>query len=156
MNTLRTLWLVIADLWADRARTALSLLTLTLMCMGYLVLAGFAESIRLFGAQDTSRRELVLVESGVLDPMNSQVSEATLNAIRAQAGANAARISPCQFRHMRIDEQIVQLRACPPEDWQTVHHLQLASGSWPQPAEVAITEGAAYATGWRAGGRLRI
>jgi ABC-type antimicrobial peptide transport system permease subunit len=153
---MNTLGLLLADLWADRARGLLSLLTLVLMSMGALLLSGFAESVRLFGAPDAARRELVIVERGVLDPMNSQVPEDILAAVQAQAGAQASRISPCQFRHMRIAGQIVQLRACPPADWQPVHHLELAQGGWPQAGQVAISDGAALATGWQVGDSLQI
>jgi len=64
MNLAQTLWMVLADLWAERSRTALSLLTLTLMAMGYMILAGFAESVRLFSEQSADRRDLVMVERG--------------------------------------------------------------------------------------------
>lgn len=152
--------LVLADLWSERAGAALSLLTLVLMSMGAMLLAGFAESVRLFGAPEAARRELVVVERGVLDPMNSQVPPEIIAAVQAQAGSQAAQLSPCQFRHMRINEQLVQLRACPLADWQPIHHLQLVSGAWPTegPAagQVAISEGAAAATGWQTGSQLQI
>lgn len=156
MNLAQTLWMVLADLWADRSRTALSLLTLTMMTMGYMILAGFAESIRLFSEQASDRRDLVMVERGVLDPMNSQIDATLVEGIRAWVEGEGARISPCQFRHMRIEGQLVQLRACPLEDWQTVHHLQLAQGGWPDNGQVAITEGASHSTGWQIGDRLTI
>lgn len=156
MNLLLTLWMVLADLWADRSRTALSLLTLTLMAMGYMILAGFSESVRLFSQQAADRRDLVMVERGVLDPMNSQIDDSLLAGIRALVEAEGARISPCQFRHMRIEDQLVQLRACPLEDWQPVHHLQLVQGAWPGSGEVAITEGAARSAGWQIGDHLTI
>lgn len=156
MNLAQTLWMVLADLWADRSRTALSLLTLTLMAMGYMILAGFAESVRLFSEQASDRRDLVMVEHGVLDPMSSQIDATVVAGIRAWVEGEGARISPCQFRHMRIEGQLVQLRACPLEDWQPVHHLQLAQGTWPASGEVAITEGASRSTGWQIGNRLTI
>ncbi len=156
MNLARTMWMVLADLWADRSRTALSLLTLTLMAMGYMILAGFAESVRLFSKQATDRRDLVMVERGVLDPMSSQIDAKVVDSIRGLVEGEDARISPCQFRHMRIEGKLVQLRACPLEDWQPVHHLLLAQGDWPGSGEVAITEGASRSTGWNIGDRLTI
>ena len=156
MNLVQTLWMVLADLWVDRSRTALSLLTLTLMAMGYMILAGFAESVRLFSEQAADRRDLVMVERGVLDPMNSQIDATMVEDIRPWVEGEGAYISPCQFRHMRIEGQLVQLRACPLEDWQPVHHLQLAQGAWPAGGEVAITEGASRSTGWQVGDRLTI
>ena len=156
MNLVQTLWMVLADLWADRSRTALSLLTLTLMAMGYMILAGFAESIRIFSEQAADRRDLAIVERGVLDPMNSHIDATIIEGIRVWVEGEGARISPCQFRHMRIEGQLVQLRACPLEDWQPVHHLQLAQGAWPASGEVAITEGASHSTGWQIGDRLTI
>jgi cell division protein FtsX len=156
MNLARTMWMVLADLWADRSRTALSLLTLTMMAMGYMILAGFAESVRLFSEQAADRRDLVMVEHGMLDPMNSQIDATIVENIRASIESEGTRISPCQFRHMRIEGQLVQLRACPLEDWQPVHHLQLAQGDWPDSGEVAITEGASRSTGWQIGDRLKI
>ena len=156
MNLAQTLWMVLTDLWADRNRTVLSLLTLTLMAIGYMILAGFAESIRLFSEQAADRRDIVIVEHGVLDPMNSQIDLTMIDGIRTWVEGEGARISPCQFRHMRIEGQLVQLRACPLEDWQPVHHLQLAQGAWPASGEVAITEGASHATGWQIGDHLKI
>jgi len=156
MNLAQTLWMVLVDLWADRNRTILSLLTLTLMAIGYMILAGFAESIRLFSEQAGDRRGIVIVERGVLDPMNSRIDLTMIEGIRTLVEGKGARISPCQFRHMRIDGQLVQLRACPLEDWQPVHHLQLAQGSWPAYGEVAITEGASISTGWQIGDHLKI
>jgi MacB-like periplasmic core domain len=156
MNLAQTLWMVLVDLWADRSRTTLSLLTLTLMAMGYMILAGFAESVRLFSEQAADRRDLVMVERGALDPMNSRIDDSIVAAIRPWVEGEGARISPCQFRHMRIDGQLVQLRACSLEDWQPVHHLQLAEGEWPDSGEVAITEGAFRAAGWQIGDPLTI
>jgi ABC-type antimicrobial peptide transport system permease subunit len=156
MNMAQTLWMVLADLWADRSRTLLSLLTLTLMAVGYMILAGFSESVRLFSEQAADRRDLVMVERGVLDPMNSRIDAGLVATIRDEVEGEGARISPCQFRHMRIEGQLVQLRACPLEDWQPVHHLQLAQGTWPASGEVAITEGASRSTGWMIGDRLTI
>jgi len=156
MNLAQTLWMVLSDLWADRSRTALSLLTLTLMSMGYMLLAGFAESMRLFSEQAAGRRDLVMVERGVLDPMNSKIEATLIEGIRPWVEGEGARISPCQFRHMRIEGQLVQLRGCPLEDWQAVHHLQLAQGAWPASGEVAITEGASRSTGWEIGDHLVI
>lgn len=156
MNLAQTLWMVLADLWADRSRTLLSLLTLTLMAIGYMILAGFSESVRLFSEQAADRRDLVMVEHGVLDPMSSQIDVAVVDDLRVWVAGSGAHISPCQFRHMRIEGQLVQLRACPLEDWQGVHHLQLAQGVWPTSGEVAITEGAARSTGWQIGDRLTI
>ena len=156
MNLAQTLWMVLTDLWADRNRTVLSLLTLTLMAIGYMILAGFAESIRLFSEQAADRRDIVIVEHGVLDPMNSQIDLTMIDGIRTWVEGEGARISPCQFRHMRIEGQLVQLRACPLEDWQLVHHLQLAQGAWPATREVVITEGASHATGWQIGDHLKI
>lgn len=156
MNLAQTLWMVLTDLWADRNRTVLSLLTLTLMAIGYMILAGFAESIRLFSEQAGDRRDIVIIEHGVLDPMNSKIELPIIEGIRTWIEAEGARISPCQFRHMRIEGQLVQLRACPLEDWQPIHHLQLAQGAWPSTGEVAITEGASNATGWQIGDRLKI
>lgn len=156
MKLVQTLWMVLADLWADRSRTALSLLTITLMAMGYMILAGFAESVRLFSEQAAGRRDLVMVERGVLDPMNSQIDSAMVEDIRPWVEEEGARISPCQFRHMRIEGQLVQLRACPLEDWQPIHHLTLVRGAWPVDGEVVIAEGASRATGWQVGDRLTI
>jgi len=156
MKLVQTLWMVLADLWADRSRTALSLLTLTLMAMGYMILAGFAESVRLFSEQAADRRDLVMVEHGVLDPMTSQIDATMVEDIRPWVEGEGAHISPCQFRHMRIEGQLVQLRACPLEDWQPVHHLQLAQGAWPVDGEVVITEGASRSTGWQIGDHLTI
>jgi hypothetical protein len=146
----------LADLWADRSLSALSLLTLTLMAMSYMILASFAESLRLFSEQAADRRDLVIVERGVLDPMNSQIDVTIVESIQALVEVEGARISPCQFRHMRIEGQLVQLRACPLDDWQPVHHLQLAQGTWPSSGEVAITEGVSRSTGWQIGDRLTI
>jgi putative ABC transport system permease protein len=97
-----------------------------------------------------------MVERGVLDPMNSQIDATIVEGIRARVEVEGVRVSPCQFRHMRIEGQLVQLRACPLEDWQPVHHLQFVQGAWPASGEVAITEGANRSTGWQIGDRLTI
>jgi ABC-type antimicrobial peptide transport system permease subunit len=88
--------------------------------------------------------------------MNSQINATLIESIRDWVESESARISPCQFRHMRIEGQLVQLRACPLEDWQPVHHLQITQGAWPASGEVAITEGASLSSGWQIGDHLKI
>jgi ABC-type antimicrobial peptide transport system permease subunit len=112
--------------------------------------------VRLFSEQAADRRDLVMVERGVLDPMNSRIDAALVEEIRPWVEEEGARISPCQFRHMRIEGQLVQLRACPLEDWQPIHHLTLVRGAWPADGEVVIAEGASRSTGWQVGDRLTI
>ena len=59
------------------------------------------------------------------------------------------------FRQVRLDERLVQLRASPLEDWESIFHLSLVNGRWPtQENEVAAGEGAATAHHWAVGSSL--
>jgi hypothetical protein len=157
MGVLQSTLLVWLDLWSDRGRAALTIVMLTSLMTGYFILAGFSESIRLLSARGSLRRDLVVIEHGVLDPMDSHIDENLVREIASIGGRNVERISACQFRHMRIEQEIVQLRACPLADWRTVHDLLLVEGRWPAGGdEVAITEGASFATGWQPGSLLTI
>ncbi len=103
-------------------------------------------------------RNLIVIQADTIDPSDSTLGQEAILAARDLQPDLVNRVSPLIFRHMRIGERLVQLRAAPLDDWQGVYHLALVEGAWPSPGspEVAVGEGAARASSWQIGTPLHI
>jgi hypothetical protein len=138
------LFLVLQDLRHDPWRAALSVIVVASVVFAHLAMTALAGTLRSLSRQPDVSRNLVVVEGGVVDPSDATLAPEAVAAARALPPDQVQRVSPVIFRHLRIGERLVQLRAAPREDWQSVHHLSLNSGSWPvDPDEIVVTEGMA-------------
>jgi len=148
---------VLRDLYHDRGRTVLTLLGLVVMVVSYLLLWGLAEAYREYGRMPAPTRNLLVISSEVLDPMESTIGPEVWEAVDELPAGQVEHASASIFRHMNIAGLVMQVRAVPLEDMQAVHSLTLLEGRWPAGLdEVAATEGAIHAVGWRVGDVLTI
>jgi putative ABC transport system permease protein len=93
----------------------------------------------------------------MIDPGDAVLEESAIHAAELLPTELVSRVSPVIFRHLRINDHMIQLRAARVEDWRTVFHMELMEGQWPkEPGEVAVGEGAAEAFGWKRGTLLTI
>jgi putative ABC transport system permease protein len=147
----------IQDLLHDRGRALIHGLGVSLVIASYLLLAGFSDTLTDSMQQMDASHNLVILQDGVFDLTDAYVEPGLLRAIQPIAPSMIDRVSPVLFRHMRIDNHVVQLRAAPLADWEKVFGLELLEGHWPvRTGQVAIGEGAAEGLGWQVGSPLEI
>jgi hypothetical protein len=147
----------LVDLLHYRSRTILAIIALSGVSFSYLILASLSESMFSFGTSAPQTRNLVVIPRDVMDPMDARIGEDLFEVTGDLPPDLVQQISPHIFRHMRIDDEVVQLRAASVADWETVYGLVLTEGQWPGDGrEVAISEDAAIVTGWHLDRQLRI
>ena len=145
------------DLFHQRGQTLLNIFGLAVVVFSYLILIALAQTMESLVKENRLNRNLIVIQADAIDPGDSTIDENALQAAESLVPSMVERVSPMIFRHLRIGERLVQLRAAPVEDWEPVHHLELIEGRWPGPTgEVAVGEGAAQANGWQIGSSLHI
>lgn len=145
------------DLLYDLSRSVLTILGLMVLVFSYLLLDSFSEAYHVFGQLPQSLNNLLIISADVLDPMESTLDNNVLQAAIAAHPDTILKLSPCIFRHMRIQNWVMQVRAVPLEDMTAIHHLTLLEGAWPaNKAEVVVSEGAIQAAHWKVGTALSI
>jgi hypothetical protein len=151
------IFLALKDLDHDRRRALLNIIALTAVIFSYLLLTALAQTLGTLGQGANVSRNLVVVEGDIFDP-----SDATLETSAVQAATDlvpdlVSLVSPMIFRHLRINDRMVQLRAVDQNDWTSVHHLSLVEGRWPNGVgEVVISDGAVAVAGWDLGSNITI
>jgi ABC-type antimicrobial peptide transport system permease subunit len=158
MNGLLTLVIfVLKDLRHDWGRSLLGMTGLAVMIFSYQILTSLGNTFADFLNAPGVSRNLVVVQSEFIDPGDAVLEPAALDAARSLGAALVKHVSPLTFRHIRINDHLVQLRAAPPQDWQSVFHLQLLQGNWPtRPDEIIAGEGTARANRWNLGSSVEI
>ena len=149
--------LALSDLGFDRLRTALSIAGMAAVVVCALLLGALAGALSDFLAAPPASRTLIIIDGNYIDPGDSTLPSGVLIAAQSLQPQFVSRASPMFFRHLRINERLVQLRAAPLEDWSGVYHLSLQAGRWPHnAAEVAVGEGLVASAGWSLGSELLI
>jgi ABC-type antimicrobial peptide transport system permease subunit len=93
----------------------------------------------------------------LIDLGDSVLDDSALHAAEQMPSNLISRVSPVIFRHLRINDHLIQLRAARVEDWTTVFHMELLEGKWPKDfGEVAVGEGTAKANDWKIGSTVEI
>jgi ABC-type antimicrobial peptide transport system permease subunit len=139
----------IKDLLHDRNRALIQVISIAGVIASYLLLAGFASTLNLILKQADASHNLVIFQAGIYDPTDARMDSQSLPNLQNLAPTEITQVSPMLFRHMLIADQVMQLRAAPLADWESVHGLSLIAGKWPAAEnQVAVGEGAAEANGW--------
>ncbi len=145
------------DLFHHKSQTLFSLLGLAVVVFAYLLLVALAETMNDLLVKSGESGNLVIVQSDIVLPDESNISAEALNAVQALVPNLVSRVSPIIFRNIRVDDRLVQLRGVPLADWEQAFRLKLSEGAWPSaPDEIVIGEGAKLANGWGLGTSLRI
>lgn len=149
--------LLFKDIWYDRLRVLLTIIALSVAVFTFFILNAFAQAMSDYYQADAASRNLIVVQADSIDPSDSSLEAAVLQAAQDLPDDRVSRVSPVIMRHMRVDERVVILRAAPLEYWENIFHLWLQQGTWPQPSgEVVAGEGTALANGWQVGSKVSI
>jgi hypothetical protein len=152
---MRTLaYFIVRDLLHDRVRSLLTVLSLAVVVVGYLLLACLAGVFQTFGRQSHVTNNLVIISADALDPMESSLSADLLQTAREIDPGQVQRAFPMLFRHLTIQGRILQVSAVPLEEMSRAAGLTLLSGAWPlAPGQVVMSTGVEIG---RASGRERV
>jgi ABC-type antimicrobial peptide transport system permease subunit len=145
------------DLLHDRWRSLLTVLSLAVVVLGYLLLASLAQFFQVYGTQPQVTTNLVIIAADALDPMESSLGEELLQAVREIAPDQIQRVFPVLFRHLKIEGSIMQVWAVALDEMPAALGLTLLAGRWPAgPRQIVISEGVAQATSWGIGSTVNI
>ena len=145
------------DLLHHRKQTFFNLLGLAVVVFSYLLLVALASTMDDLLQKSNLSRNLIIIQADSIVLDESNISPETVSVAEALPPSLVSRVAPIIFRTLRINGGLVQLRASPVADWETVFNLKLTEGHWPSALdEIAIGEGAKVANSWEIGTKLTI
>jgi ABC-type lipoprotein release transport system permease subunit len=145
------------DMAHDLSRTLLSITGLAVVIASYFILSALAGVFTDLLKTTTVSRNMIIIQDDMIDPSDAVVEPQVFQAAQELIPETISRISPVIFRHIRVDEHVVQLRAADVQDWEPVHHLTLVRGTWPKDGkEIVVGEGIALANSWEIGTPVEI
>ena len=154
---LTALAFIFKDLLHDRSRTVLSVIGLGVVIASYFILNALAGALANSLSATTVSRNLIVIQNDLIDPSDAILDPQVIAAAESMQPEVLSRVSPIVFRHTRVGDNVVQLRAAAQEDWEPIHHLVLLEGAWPAHSrEVVVGEGLALANGWEVGAPIGI
>jgi ABC-type antimicrobial peptide transport system permease subunit len=140
------------DLFHDGWRSLLTIISLAVVVVSYLLLAALSQAYLTFGNQTQISTNLMIIDANALDPMESYLPESVLQAAAQIAPTQILATFPSLFRHLDIQGHILQIRAVPLEDLQNRLSLTLLKGSWPVGVQqMVVTDGLIQVTSWKIG-----
>jgi len=145
------------DIRHDWARTTLTVFGMAMVIFSFFLLNAFSRSIDFFTESVPMGGNLVVIQSNLIDPSDSTIEKKALLAVEQMPAELVNRVSPVLFRHLRINDHVIQLRGARVEDWTSVFHMELLEGQWPKEfGEVAAGEGTAESNNWKIGSTVEI
>jgi ABC-type antimicrobial peptide transport system permease subunit len=151
------IYFLLEDMRHDWVRTTLTIFGMAVVIFSYFILSAFSQSLAEFNQTNKINRNLIVIQAEMIDPSDAVLDETAIQAAKEMPTKLVSRVSPIIFRHIRINEHVVQLRATRVEDWKNIFHLELREGHWPlETGEVVVGEGAAEAYKWKVGTILTI
>jgi len=150
-------YFTVKDILHDRWHNLLSIISLAVIMVGYLLLSASSSTLKAIGQQTAPSSNLVVVEANVIDPMESSLDDNLLKTVLEADPENIQHAFPVIFRHLRIEDRITQVRAVPASEMPGALGLTLAEGSWPvQKREIAVGESLARGKHWKIGSSVNI
>jgi ABC-type lipoprotein release transport system permease subunit len=154
---LALIYFTFRDLVHDRWRSLLTVLSLAVLVVGYLLLVSQAQAFVILINQSRVTDNLIIVAVDTIDPMDSSLDEGVLQTAQQVAPAQILHAFPTLFRHLTIDGRIMQVRAVPLEDMSTAMAITLLQGRWPEsPQQIVVSEAAAQLASWKIGSTVKI
>ena len=154
---LTALWFIFKDMLHDRSRTSLSVIGLAVVIASYFILYALSGALAGSLRATTVSRNLIVIQNDMIDPSDAILDPQVIEVAKSLMPDSISRISPIVFRHTRVSDHVVQLRAAAQEDWEPIHHLVLLKGAWPsQDQEVVVGEGLALSNAWEVGSTVKI
>jgi ABC-type antimicrobial peptide transport system permease subunit len=150
-------YFTVRDLLHDRWRSLLTILSLAVVIVGFLLLTSLAQTIVGLSKQAKITNNLLIFEADTIDPMDSTLNGDILETA-SEIAPNQIKVAfPVIFRHLTIGDQIMQVRAVSVERMSSSMGLTLLQGSWPSGSrQVAASEGAARMASWKVGSTINI
>jgi putative ABC transport system permease protein len=154
---LASLGLILKDMLHDRSRMLLSITGLAVVIGCYFILVSLSEALVNALLTTTLSRNLIVIQNHLIDPTDAVLEPRVVQAAQELIPDSISQLSPLVFRHTRVEDQVVQLYASDQDDWQSIYHLALLSGAWPDgERQVVVGEGLAQANDWQAGKTVQI
>jgi putative ABC transport system permease protein len=154
---LASLGLILKDTLHDRSRVLLSITGLAVVIGCYFLLVSLSEALVNALLTNTLSRNLIVIQNHLIDPTDSVLEPRVVQAAQELVPGTISRLSPLVFRHTRVEDRVVLLYAADQDDWQSIYHLALLSGAWPNgDHQVVVGEGLAQANRWQAGSTVQI
>ncbi len=150
-------YFTIKDILHDCWRSVLTISSLVVIMIGYLILSAASNTIKTVGQQTVPSSNLVVVAANVIDPMESTLDDSLLTTISDVDPGYIDRTFPVIFRHLRVEDRISQVRAVPVSEMPLSLGLTLVEGSWPAAIhEIVVGESLAQASKWKTGSLVNI
>ena len=150
-------YFTIKDILHDRWRSVLTISSLAVIMVGYLILSSASNTIKTMGQQTAPSSNLVVVAANVIDPMESTLDDSLLTTVADLDPGYIERTFPVIFRHLRVEDRISQVRAVPVLEMPLSLGLTLVEGSWPAADhEIIVGESLARASKWKTGSSVNI
>jgi ABC-type antimicrobial peptide transport system permease subunit len=151
------------DLFFDRGRSFLTIISLTAVIVSYLAAFAISGVFLEFGSQQqTGSRDLLILSDNALDPMQSKLDDSTLQVaaevVRQEFGPDSVLSAfPTIYRTLKINDRTMRLLAVPGENLMRGSSLTLLEGDWPASGEqVVVTQEALQLNGWKIRDRILI
>lgn len=158
--SLHFLWI---DLVYDLGRSILSVAALAAVVTSYQLVGALSDSIQsIFLEQDTPANNLVMLAAGMINPVDSVLSESQIQTaagiIRDEFGSEVLLVaSPIIYRPIRHDNLAYAVGAAPASELGDLFDWQLSNGNWPTGEnQVVISHSFAVSSGKTIGNRLLI
>jgi len=146
------------DLRHDWGRSLLTVASLSIMVISYLLTAALADAFDEFGSRPgVVSHNLVMLAADTIDPMQGSVSQEAFDlavaAVQAQFGPQSVRrAEPTIFRTLRIQGDTMEVFAVAPVGMTEIYNLALLAGRLPTGrAEIAASQEAVSLAGWQVG-----
>jgi ABC-type antimicrobial peptide transport system permease subunit len=150
-------YFTIKDILHDRWRSVLTISSLAVIMVGYLILSAASNTIKTMGQQTAPSSNLVVVAADVIDPMESTLNDSLLTTVLEVDPGYIDRTFPVIFRHLRVENRISQVRAVPVAEMPLSIGLTLVEGSWPAiDHEIVVGESLSRISKWKTGSSVNI
>ena len=151
----RFAYLAFRDLRQYRGRTALAITGIAVVVAVYFTLAGVAEGLGNIAGSAGSARNMILVDRRVFLLDDAAIAPEAVEAAGKIAGVS--KVVPMLYRHVRIGEAFIHLRATPLDDYREAHNPTLVAGKWLGAEDgMMVGEGLAKLQGWEVGQSLDV
>ena len=107
------------DLLHDRWRSLLTIISLAVVVVGYLLLTSLAQALVILSSRAKVTNNLLILAADTIDPMDSSIGEGVLQTAVEIAPDQIQLAFPILFRHLAIDGRLMQVRAVPLEEMYT-------------------------------------
>lgn len=147
--------LSLRDLVHYWGRTALAIVGIGVVVAVFLTLAGLAEGLGNIAGQVGSARNILLLDSRTVFLDDASIAPEV--AEEAARVPGVTRAVPMLYRHVRMGDTAVHLRAVPLDSYREALGPTLVSGRWlGAPGGLVVGEGLARLRGWSPGDTLEV